>query len=198
MVDLRHIAVFLKPPHGVGNSICQELARGENKAPTYTPCIVPELSKSPRPVASQARATALAKWQSGARQAQRASEPHLPPSQAWLLYQPRFIFTAEICGAWLLFGGLAALLNHLSIALRLSNVDAMAVALSHDRLSMTFFAEKARAVDEGSSQPLPEAGNEFSKMPSVEQKHFRQLDLLGNPRIIADPKKGPEAYQNIS
>ena len=198
MVDLRHLSAFLKPSQEMANFICHELARGKNKVPTYTPFIVPELSKAPCPVASQSLSSALAKWQSGARQAQRASEPQLVPFQAWLLYQLRFVFTAEICGAWQLFGGLAAQLSHLSIVLHLSTVETMAVALSYDRLVKAFLAEKARAREEGSSQQVPAAENEFSRILSTEQQHFRHQALLENPRPTAVPKKEPKPAKSIA
>ena len=181
MVDFKGLSAFLKPSQDMANFISQELARGMNKIPTYTPFIVPELSKPPWPVASQAHSAALAKWQTSARQATRISEPQLVPFQAWLLYQLRFIMTAEVCGAWQLFGGLTAQLNHLSIVLHLSTVETMAVALSYDRLVKAFLAEKARA-REDNSQPGPGAENEFATVLSTEQPHFRQQAILDNPR----------------
>ena len=181
MVDFRGLSAFLKPSQEMANFISQELARGMNKIPTYPPFIVPELSKTPWPVASQAHSAALTKWQSSARQANRASDPQLVPFQAWLLYQLRFIMTAEVCGAWQLFGGLTAQLNHLSIVLHLSTVETMAVALSYDRLVKAFLAEKARAREEH-SQPGPGAENEFMAILSTEQQLFRQQALLENPR----------------
>ena len=155
----------------------------------YTPFIAPELSKSPWPVASQSHSAALAKWQASARLAQRSSEPQLVPFQAWLLYQLRFVFTAEICGAWQLFGGLAAQLSHLSIVLHLSTVETMAVAFSYDRLVKAYLAEKARSREEGSSQNVPGAENEFARVLSNEQQHFRHQALLENPRQPVIPKK---------
>ena len=122
----------------MANFTSQELARGLNKIPTYTPFIVPDLAKTPWTVASQAHSAALSKWQSSARQANRASEPQLVPFQVWILYQLRFVMTAELCGAWQLFGGHVSQLNRLSIALHLSRVETMAVALSYGRLVKAF------------------------------------------------------------
>ena len=86
-----------------------------------------------------------------------------------MLYRLRFIFTAEIFGDWQLFGGLAAQLSHFPIVLHLPTVGTMAVSLPRGRIVGSFSAEKSRARDEGSSQPLPADGNEFPEMPSAEQ-----------------------------
>ena len=190
VVDFRGISAFLKPSQDMANFISQELARVKNKIPTYTPFIAPALEKAPWPVASQAHSLALTKWQSNARQASRPTQPQLVPFQAWILYQLRFLATAEICGAWLLYGGLVAQLNHLSITLHLATVESMAVALSYDRLAQAHLAEKARA-REDLSQPAPAAvaENEFSKILSNEQPHFRQQAINENPRQLATNAK---------
>ena len=87
----------------MANYISNELAVGKLKLPSYTPYIVPNHAEAPWPVQSAERRTALAKWNSN-RQVTRAGNPQLFPLNAWLLYQIRFIFSADLCGEWSTFG----------------------------------------------------------------------------------------------
>lgn len=61
----------------------------------------------------------MVKWNAN-RQAAKAAHPQPVPINAWVLYQMRFIFAADIRGDWNSFGGLAAQLNHLPISLHIA------------------------------------------------------------------------------
>ena len=131
-VDLRNLGGFLKPNQPMVNYVSKELAIGKLKVPSYTPYIVPNLAEAPWPPSSE-HVTAITKW-SSTRQAKGAAGPQAIPLNAWLLYQLRFIFAADVCGAWACFGGVAAQLNHLSVVLHIATVDAIGVALTYDQL----------------------------------------------------------------
>ena len=131
-VDRRNLGGFLKPNHPMVNYVSKELAIGKLKIPSYTPYIVPDLADAPWPPSSE-HTTAITRWK-GNRQAGRSAVPQLLPLNAWLLYQLRFIFSADLCGAWACFGGVAAQLNHLSVVLHIATVDAIGVALTYDQL----------------------------------------------------------------
>ena len=77
---------------------------------------------------------AIAKRRINTRQAQRESFPHDVPIQALILYQLRFLTTAELLGALSTFGGLAAGINPLSIVLNIATTDTITVALAYERL----------------------------------------------------------------
>ena len=202
MLDFRGLSSFLNPSHAMENFISQELDRRWSKIPTYKPSIVPALEKSPWPVSSQSLSAALAKWQPDARQASRPSVPQLAPFQARLLYQFRFVMTAEICGDWPQFGGLGPQLNRLSIVLHLETVGSMAISLSYGRLVKAYLSEKSRAREEH-SQPAPvaaPAGNEFAKILPIEHPLFPQQAIRENPRNVAAPKREhkPAKHPKIS
>ena len=83
----------------MANYIILELARGRNKVPAYTPFIVPEVSAAaPWSVTSKEHTAAVARWRVSARQAKREDNPQSIPTQAWLLYQLRFLIAADLAG----------------------------------------------------------------------------------------------------
>ena len=129
--NLSGMGGYLKPNQPMVNYISKEIAVGKLKAPSYTPYIVPNPAEAPWPVPSAEHRTAVAKWTTN-RQASRAANPQALPLSAWLLYQMRFIFSADLCGAWSTFGGLSAQLNHLSIVLHLATTEAIGTALTYD------------------------------------------------------------------
>ena len=56
--------------------------------------------------------------------------------------------TADICGAWIPFGGLSAQLNNLSALPHLATTGNIANAMAYDSLLPAHLAESARARDE--------------------------------------------------
>ena len=144
-VDFHGLTGLLKPNQDMANAISLELARGRAKVPSFTPFIVPKISEPPWPIASAEHSAAVAKWKSNTRVAKRELFPEALPLQAWLLYQLRFLITAELLGALATFGGLPASLAHLAIVLNLATTDSVAVAMVYDRLVKQHLEEKARA-----------------------------------------------------
>ena len=121
------------------------LARGLSKVPAYTPPIVPRVADAPWPVPSNEHPAAIAKWGANTRAAKRELFRMAVPIQSWILYQLRFLITAELMGALSTFGGLADCPNHLSIVLNIATMETVAAALSYGRLVMHHLEEKARS-----------------------------------------------------
>ena len=63
----------------------------------------------------------------------------------WMLYRRRFIFTADLFGAWSIFGGIVAQFNNLSIILHISTTECIAAAPLYDSLLSAHLEELARA-----------------------------------------------------
>ena len=61
------------------------------------------------------------------------------------MYRMRFIFAADICGAWLPFGGLSAQLNNFPVLLHLATTENIATPMAYDSLLSAHLAESARA-----------------------------------------------------
>ena len=185
-VDLSGLSGLLKPSQDMANAISIELARGRCAIPAFTPFIYPRIGEPPWPVSSNEHMAAVAKWRSNARQAKRGASPHAVPIQAWVLYQLRFLLTAELLGALSTFGGFGAGVNHLSIVLNIATTDTIAVALAYNRLVTTFLEEKARSRDETAL-----AADFFSSFLSNENAAFRgQAAVESAPRPVS-PKAAP-------
>ena len=90
------------------------------------------------------------------------------PIQASVLYQLRFLLTAEILGALSTFGGFPASLAHLSIVLNMATTDSAAVAMVYDRLVKQHLEEKARDRAETTI-----GGGYFSSFVATENAAFR-------------------------
>ena len=56
------------------------------------------------------------------------------PLNAWILYRMRFMFTADLCGDWALFGGSTAQLNNLSISTHLDATERIATSFLYGNL----------------------------------------------------------------
>ena len=143
--DLSSIGGFLKPTQEMANFISLEIARGRSKVPAYTPFAVPDLSAAPWAVSSKEHDAAVSRWGTSSRVADREGAANSIPTQAWLLYNLRFVIAADLAGDWSAFGGIAAQLNHLSIIMHIPTTDSAAIALSYDRMAREFLAEKARS-----------------------------------------------------
>ena len=68
------------------------------------------------------------------RQSSKDPEIHQIPFQGGASYRLRFIFTADICGAWSAFGGLSAQMGHLSAGLHLSTSESTPAAFPYGKL----------------------------------------------------------------
>ena len=143
--DLSPMGASLKPNQLATNYVSRELGRAKCQTPSYTPYIVADFSAPPWPVPSADRATAMAKWNSN----NQAPKPGARPRSfhTWAMYRLRFIITADLCDAWLPFGGLSAQLNNLSTLLHLATVESISVALAHDTILSAHLEELARARD---------------------------------------------------
>ena len=94
------------------------------------------------------------------------------PFSAWALYRIRFIFTADICGAWSSFGGVAAHLNALSAILNIAVTDNIQAGLTYDQLLSSHLEELVRSRVERSDDRL-----DFASLLSNEQLRFKQQAL---------------------
>ena len=149
------------------NYVSRELAIGKTMVPSYTPFIVPNLADVPWPAPSAEHKSDIVKWNSNRQAGQEAVAQPLPLN-AWALYQIRFIFAADLVGAWQIFGGAAAQLNHLSIVLHIATTDAIGVALTYDQLLKTHLEELARARATGTA-----GSADFHELLPNEQPRFK-------------------------
>ena len=166
----------------MANYISLELARGMAKVPAYTPFIVPDVAASPWAVTARGHVAAVARWRGNSRQAKREENSTAIPTHARLLYQLRFLISADSAGAWSGFGGLDAQLNHLSIVMNISIVDSASAALSYGRLVREFLAERARSRREISGPSF------FSDFPLIGNPALKLKALAEHPRAAPPPK----------
>ena len=103
-----------------------------------------DVSVAPWPVPAAEHTLAITKWPNN-RQPKKADLPKKLPFRAWLMYRMRFIFAADICGAWLPFGGLSDQLSNFFALLHLSTTGNIATAMAYDALLSANLAESARA-----------------------------------------------------
>lgn len=82
------------------------------------PFVVPKLYGGRRIVPLQSHEKADKYWIDSVAHKSRGPSQQLCP-QAWILYIQRFSLTGDLCNSWESFGGIAALLSHLSISLNL-------------------------------------------------------------------------------
>ena len=109
--------------------------------------------------------------------------------QAWILYQMRFVLTAEMIGALSTFGGLPGSLAHLSVVLTMETTDSVAVAMVYGRLVKQHLEENARA----RSETTIRAG---TPIPSWSLK----MPLFGSNHPLSSPPRPhpPKAAQNAA
>ena len=180
--DLSSLGALLKPNQPMANYISRELARGKLQVPQYTPYIVPGLSESPWPLPIADHSAIITRWR-GIRQAGKMPKNlHLPFSD-WALYRLRFIFTADICGAWSSFGGVAAQLNALSAVLNIAVTDNIQAALTYGHLLSSHLGELARSRVERSDGRF-----DFASLLSNEQLRFKQQALAQTAASSASDK----------
>ena len=102
-----------------------------------------------------------------------------------MLYRMRFIFAADLCGAWSSFGGIAAQLNNLSLILHLATTESIAAALLYDSLLSDHLEELARSRAERSAAVI-----DFNEFLSVAQTRF-------NLEPIAQAAKKEPAVEKV-
>ena len=165
--DLRGLGGFLKPNQPMVNYVSRELALGKLKVPSYTPYIVPNIAEVPWPAPTAEHKAATLKWNSN-RQAAKAAQPQPVSINAWVLYQLRFLFASDLCGAWNSFGGISAQLNHLSVVLHIATTEAVGIALTYDQLLKSHLEELARARVNDTA-----GANDFHELLSSEHHRFK-------------------------
>ena len=148
-----------------------ELARGRAQMTSYTPPIAPNVTASPWPVPTSRHTAAVTRRNSGFLSAKSPKTQHLPLN-AWILYRWRFIFTADVLGAWASFGGISARSNRLSIVLHLATTESIATALAYDSLLCAHIAELARWRDELNTG-IPDFSSDFASLLSNEQPRYK-------------------------
>ena len=144
-VGLSSLSALLKQNQDMDNAISLELARVRIKVPAYTPFIYQRISEPPWPISTNGHSDAIAKWRRNTRLTKRDASSLAVPTHAWILYQLRFLITAELLGALTTFGGFLAGINHLSIVLNIDTTETIDVSLDYGRLVKQLLAEKARA-----------------------------------------------------
>ena len=115
--SLAGIAGFLRPTQAMVNMIRKEIAEAANKDPPFLPFIVPKLSTVPWRPDTTDHDQAISGWKAYAKNRKTGQAALELSIQSFLLFQLRFILAADVCQAWLPFGGLAPQLSHLSIIL---------------------------------------------------------------------------------
>ena len=143
---------------------------------------VADVTASPRPVPTAEHSAALTK-RSGGKTAKTPKKQQLPLS-AWMLYRPRFIFTADICGSFASFGVIAAQLNSVSIIPHLASTESIAAALVYDIPLSAHLEELSSARSE-----RPAAVVDSSELLSVGATRLKLqgIDKAAKPSATADP-----------
>ena len=170
-IDLSKLAGFLIQGRDVANVFSKEFYEASKKEPPYTPFVSPKLHEKPWVVPMQSHEKASNYW--GGSVARKSRDPSQQVSpQAWILYLLRFILTGDLCNAWKAFGGLAAQLSHISIALHLGIAENAAFAIAYDSDLRNRIQRLARRRD---------ATLDFGKILSEEndevKRYLRPLDL---------------------
>ena len=154
----------------MANWVSLELANGRNNAPSYNPYVVPALGAAPLPNTTADHIAALTRWSDYARKAKRPIGPTPPPFQDWVLYNIRFLITADRFGAWSTLGGLPAKIPHIAILLNICNTETSSIPLSYGRIVRDGIQERARSRRDTSGTgfiEMPAAENARLKTPSI-------------------------------
>ena len=109
-----------------------------------------------------------------------------PPFPTWALYRLRFIFTADLCGAWLHFGGIAAQLSNFSILLHLAAVESIAVALAYDNILSAHLEELALSRADRTAGAV-----DFADLLSPEHHRFK-MQAIAQATKSAPPPAGTD------
>ena len=144
--DLSQITGIAKPDQLMVNEISRQLTAASFTVPPYVPFVTADLSSTPwRPTGSEHK-RARETWKSRVKGFGSRQEISL---QAWLLHTFRFIISADICGAWASFGGLAAQISGMAVVLAIAVTDTAQIAIEYDRRLRNYAAELARERREG-------------------------------------------------
>ena len=126
------------------NWVNRQRAIAPSKDPPYVPYLAPKLSGAPWVVPNADHASARTSWIAYSRQARRAASPQETSIQSFSLYHMRFVFAAELCGAFGNFGGLATHLSHFPTILNLSITESVGTALAYHQIFPNKLQERAR------------------------------------------------------
>ena len=88
--------------------------------------------------------SARQRWLGFPKQAKRSLSPKTLTIQAFTLYRLRFLFAADLCQAWLKFGGLGPQLAHLPTVRHLGITETVGTSLAYRRLVGQNLQEKDR------------------------------------------------------
>ena len=127
-IPLASLPGLLLPDLRMVNEISEMIAKGQACSPAYTPYVYSPLNKEPWIPTLYEHKKAHGGWTS--RMKSLTSEQSIS-FQSWKLYLLRYIFPAEVCGAWLLYGGIIAQINNLGITLSLAATGNVGVALKY-------------------------------------------------------------------
>ena len=166
--DLSQLTGVIKPDQLMVNEISKQMTAAANTVPPYVPFVTVDLSGIPwRPTGSEHK-RAHEIWKSRVRGFGSRQDISL---QAWLLHSTRFIFSADLCGAWATFGGLAAQLSGLAVVLSMAVTESAQTAIEYDRKLRNYASEMARERMEGVN---------FSELISTENELIKRRVLAEN------------------
>ena len=127
-LPLKQLSGLFLPDQKMVNEISEMLARGQACSPSYVPFVFSPLNKEPWIPSLFEHKKAQEGWNS--RMKSLNSDQSLS-FQSWILYRMRFIVSAEVCGAWQLYGGLIAQVNNLGITLNIAVSENVGIALKY-------------------------------------------------------------------
>ena len=166
--DLSQLTGIIKPDQLMVNEISKQMTAAANTVPPYVPFVTVDLSGIPwRPTGSEHK-RAHETWKSRVRGFSSKQEISL---QAWLLHSIRFIFSADLCGAWATFGGLAAQLSGIAVVLAMAVTESAQTAIEYDRKLRNYASEMARERMEGVN---------FAELISTENELVKRRVLAEN------------------
>ena len=166
VIPLAKLSGLLVPDQRMVNEISEMLARGQACSPSYVPYVFAPLNKEPWIPTLFEHSKANEAWTS--RMKSLTSDQSLS-FQAWTLYRLRFIFSAEVCAAWTLYGGIIAQINNVGITLNLAIAENVGIALKYYEFLQTQLESyaRSRATDIDFfrllSEEQPEIRRRFSK-----------------------------------
>ena len=140
-------------------------------------------------------AAAQTQWKNYTKSSKKAQLPLDLSIQSFLLYQLRFVLAADLCSAWVGFGGLGAQLSHLSIVLNLAVIETVGIALSYHNVLSTRLTERARQRSTAEAEFVAQLSSEQF---DVREQARREVANVKNPPKLKDtsppneqPKRKP-------
>ena len=141
---LSALSAFFLPDQDQVNFVRKEIAIAASKDPPYVPYLIPKLTEAPWLPSDSEHSSARKWWVANSKQAKRSLSPQEMTIQAFALYHLRFLFAADLCQAFSIFGGLGPQLSHFSTVLHLGVTESVGTALAYHRLVGLKLQEKAR------------------------------------------------------